>query len=624
MLQVYNVGQLLALAWGIAIAGALILRFIPRKGLQLLGVFVISLLLGALALPDSFAIFADRHAAQLSPRITVLVFVLFTCCSLPAAAWLGRWCARPILRWVAFGLALLASLPNNFVLDANYLGLHLYLCFNSVVLGYAALHGVRAPDPRWSWLERAARALRLERSQMLLAIPPAVLALIGLLGPGSAVTQQLASIEGAPLARSVAWVREIARGAAPIEAVRASLPPEQRQWYVPRDKLASIPPSPRPSLLPGEHPIVLFFTFDSVRADLFQSEAWMKKRRFFPKFDKDAFAFRMARSAGSATAPSLTAMFSGKHYSEVAWNTLKGGQLVWPNRDPTLRFPALLNKHGVHTVTITARSWFLSKWRVTAGFVEEHDLDAGKMPRNKYPSTHKILDTVKEVLTAGIDAPLFLYAHFMDTHTPYDSGTLRGGTPKARYISEVEKVDQELAGFQRWLEKEGFDSKVTLIISADHGEAFGEHGTLYHSKSLYDELIHVPLWMRIPGQEGRPIETPVSLIDMGPTLLDLFGAPTPGYAKGQSLVRLMRGEDPGLTRPIAAETRLRQTIVFPDGIKAIKDQLSGAREVYDLNNDPLELRNIIDDVDRKYQDRLDVFFRVHRHPMYTDHAPYRP
>jgi arylsulfatase A-like enzyme len=163
-----------------------------------------------------------------------------------------------------------------------------------------------------------------------------------------------------------------------------------------------------------------------------------------------------------------------------------------------------------------------------------------------------------------------------------------------------------------------------LIISADHGEAFGEHGTLYHSKSLYDELIHVPLWIRIAGQQGRRIQTPVSLIDMGPTLLDLFGAPTPGYFKGQSLVPLLRGEEPNLTRPIAAETRLRQTLVFPEGIKAIKDQLSGAREVYDLNTDPLELRNIVDHTDRKYQDMLDVFFAVHKNPMYERTAPYRP
>jgi arylsulfatase A-like enzyme len=322
--------------------------------------------------------------------------------------------------------------------------------------------------------------------------------------------------------------------------------------------------------------------------------------------------------------PSLSSIFSGKYYSELVWEAQSKGGEVWPGKDPTIRFPTLLGEHGVHTVTVASKSWLLSSRRVVAGFVEEYDLDQRRARRTDHVKSKELLGRVREVLSAPLKGPTFLYAHFMDPHTPYDSGKKKTGSSKEKYKSEIERIDRELSEFMRWLDKKGLSSRVVLMLSADHGEAFGEHGATFHAKNVYDELIRVPLWIRVPGVKAHNEKTPVSLIDLGPTVLDLFGVPTPGHFMGQSLTPLLRNGKAQLSRPIVAETRLKQTLVFPDGFKAIRDQQSGAREVYDLNRDPQESKNIIDRADPKYQNMLDAFFLVHMNPMYPKHAPYRP
>src|SRR5207249_1133706 len=96
---------------------------------------------------------------------------------------------------------------------------------------------------------------------------------------------------------------------------------------------------------------------------------------------------------------------------------------------------------------------------------------------------------------------------------------------------------------------------TVVILSSDHGEALDrkeDHGTRHHSKSLYDELIRVPLIVAGPGFRPRRVATPVSLIDVVPTVLDLLGRPRGPELRGESLLPYLRGESPP-HRPIFAE-----------------------------------------------------------------------
>jgi arylsulfatase A-like enzyme len=221
--------------------------------------------------------------------------------------------------------------------------------------------------------------------------------------------------------------------------------------------------------------------------------------------------------------------------------------------------------------------------------------------------------------------PLFLYVHFTDAHSPYT----RGGTdcePFDCYVREVALVDQALGQIRDVLQRPALAERSLLIVTADHGEGFDEHGYLYHATTLYDEMLRVPLLVSGAPFAPREVDVPVTLLDLGPTILELFGEPTPPAFMGQSLVRLLKGEPDTLTRPIAADSgRLMQALVFDDNKKIIRNNRTHTVELYDLNVDPGETRNIFDTAPDA-QERLaeiEALFEAnaYRKPGYT--APYR-
>ena len=206
------------------------------------------------------------------------------------------------------------------------------------------------------------------------------------------------------------------------------------------------------------------------------------------------------------------------------------------------------------------------------------------------------------------------YAHILEPYAPYNRAG-KHGTAYERYLREVALVDAEIARLKTFLEDNGLAERTLLILSADHGEAFGEHGMTCHARSLYDELLRVPLLFHHHALRPRRIDENVGLIDLGATIFDLMGVPTPGHFMGQSLVPFLRGQDVKLDRPIAADSGWRmQSILFEDGTKAIVDLQRQTQEVYDLGTDPGETHNLVDDPDShadEYLDRLHLFFEAH-------------
>ncbi len=173
----------------------------------------------------------------------------------------------------------------------------------------------------------------------------------------------------------------------------------------------------------------------------------------------------------------------------------------------------------------------------------------------------------------------------------------------------------------------GFGKRWALFVSADHGEAFGEHQSSGHAMTLYEELLHVPLLARSPLFPPREIDERVGLVDLAPTILDLFGVATPASFNGQSLVPALSGGASSFTRPLIAEGRLRRSLTQPDGFKVIDDPLRKVVEAYDLVADPGETRNLFD-ADSARADpalaTLRAFFSVHTRSDAGYVVPYRP
>jgi len=174
------------------------------------------------------------------------------------------------------------------------------------------------------------------------------------------------------------------------------------------------------------------------------------------------------------------------------------------------------------------------------------------------------------------------------------------------------------------LKRQGLDERTILIVQADHGEAFGEHGSRTHGTTLYDEVLRVPVLIRLPTAQGRRIDDAITTMDLGPTILELFAQPVPRYFMGQSLVPYLRGERPALTRPILAENRLQQTLISPGGLKVIYDTRTKTAELYDLNADPAELQDLSSDSELLAEPlaTLQAFFETHRYEAAGYQAPY--
>jgi len=132
----------------------------------------------------------------------------------------------------------------------------------------------------------------------------------------------------------------------------------------------------------------------------------------------------------------------------------------------------------------------------------------------------------------------------MNPHAPYTPERARfGGDAVARYDAEIADADAEVAVLLAELGALGRRDRAIVVVAADHGEAFGEHGTRFHNQDLSDGQTHVPLIVALPGAAPRVVDGPVSLVDLAPTLLDLVGLPAPAGMNGVSLAgAILTGE----------------------------------------------------------------------------------
>ncbi len=141
-----------------------------------------------------------------------------------------------------------------------------------------------------------------------------------------------------------------------------------------------------------------------------------------------------------------------------------------------------------------------------------------------------------------------------------------------------------------------------MVIFSDHGEAFGDHKfggerMFFHGQTIYDELLRVPLVMVVPGIAPRVVETPVMLVDLGPTLVDLVKGVRPPSFHGRSLLGALLGE-PLAEQPIYAELlpaldwQHHWRVLISGGWKIIQKLSENTVELYDLQKDPDELHDL--------------------------------
>lgn len=497
---------------------------------------------------------------------------------------------RVPLRLVPLGAGILLAVFCQTELLHDYRGVLFLANTVAALLISVGLWGLPLPRRVWS----GSRALVVRRGAVAAGV---VLALASLaVVPRPSVWRSLFAAPGSLLAPYLARFRP--------ESVATPANVAQNAWFSARDRAPSIPPS-SPPLLP-KNPIVIFITVDAVRGDLLATDKYAERLPNYTKIARESVSFTMARSPTPATLATITSLFTGKYYSQIYWTRPKP-HVPTAEHEPTKFLAELLQENGVHTaqVAVMGAPW---KRGGARGF------DKIIRVKKSFGPASQAMDLILRELKRDPKKPRFLYSHFADPHYPYLAGKPKDSRFD-RYVAEVASVDKQIGRLYRFLKKEKLLDRTVLVLSADHGEAFGEHGQNFHAFGNFDEVVHVPLIVHVPGVEPRRISTPVSLIDMRPTILDLLGIPTPGTDMGQSLVPFLRGEDPVLDRPIVVDAGRRiQSMVFHDGIKVTRDLNTRVVEVYDLNADPGEHHDLADDPrygQGHYVETLAAFFAVH-------------
>lgn len=202
----------------------------------------------------------------------------------------------------------------------------------------------------------------------------------------------------------------------------------------------------------------------------------------------------------------------------------------------------------------------------------------------------------------------FLWVHLFDPHAPYGDPSAQNSRPALqRYDDEIATADRELG---RLLSTLGDAAASTLVvIAADHGEAFGEHGEIGHSIFVYDTTLHVPLVIRGPGvPRGTAVKDDVSLIDAAPTITALLGLAQMDV-DGRSLVPAINGQ-PLDARPLYAESFAPLFDFGWAGLRTVRDGAwkyiaAPKPELYDLSTDWIESTNRVGD-DAQRASRLDT------------------
>ena len=322
-----------------------------------------------------------------------------------------------------------------------------------------------------------------------------------------------------------------------------------------------------------------------------------------------------------------TSQYPDRHHSEVSFNA------VLPKDRLTLA--ELLSAQGIHTAGFVANAVAGRVFGFNRGFADFDEVFA-----RLGSSAGVFRQVVPPWLDANKDRRFFAYVHFREPHFPYDPEPpfdtkfgpdgpipkpLRRDEPFFRDVnqgrrafSEAERehlvrlydgnlafADQELGALRRAMEERGLWEKTVVIVAADHGEELFERhpgeprGWIGHNVHVHEPSVHVPLIIRFPkgkGPAGKRVAALTDLLDLSPTIADLFGVMGKGGSdkefQGRSLLPVVEGA-PGKPAVLSRTIWDRPRYALRDErYKYIYYTQTGQEWLYDLSQDPGETTDL--------------------------------
>jgi arylsulfatase A-like enzyme len=322
---------------------------------------------------------------------------------------------------------------------------------------------------------------------------------------------------------------------------------------------------------------VILIVLDTLRADHLGFYGYERDTSpHLDAFARDSVAFRYAFTAAPWTPPSVVTMLTGLYASthgHIPPNSRKEAKRAMTRLSGDLvTLPRLLRERGYRTAAVSPNPWISPLF----GFDRDFEI---------FEYLHK--QAASEIRAAAVKVleklssarqPFFLYLHFFDPHDPYaPPEPYRTMFPPSlqratfaydrkmlpdirRYDGEIRYLDDELGRLFAFLKEKGLYDEALIVIVGDHGEQFREHGHIHHGNALYNEEVHVPLFVRDhpSGRGPEVVEQVVSTVDIFPTVLAQLGIPPP------------RNRGPGFS--LFARGALRRRVGVLSEVRRITDQ----------------------------------------------------
>lgn len=352
----------------------------------------------------------------------------------------------------------------------------------------------------------------------------------------------------------------------------------------------------------SQGPIILV-SIDTLRAD--HLPVYGYKGVSTPAIDAlvaDGVIFERAYSHSPQTLPSHTSIFSGRLPLEhgvrdnVGFTVKTGERLL----------PQILRGHRFVTAGF-ASAFVLRK---ASGINQGFDVYDSEMPPAAPDASMGMvqrdgaatLALAEKWLAGQKTRRLFLFVHFYEPHKPYRPPARYASRHASRYDGEIAYADELVGRLVRVLKDRDLYDAATIVLLSDHGEGLGDHGEQEHGVFLYEESIHVPLIIKLPGGRSarRRVSSLAQHIDIVPTLLDLLGLPPLSGIRGHSLRAVMAGRGEATSeRAVYSEAMYPRYHFGWNELYALTD--AGHRyiraprpELYDLQRDPNEKQNVHD------------------------------
>ncbi|MFM2415789.1 MAG: hypothetical protein RL385_512 [Pseudomonadota bacterium] len=327
---------------------------------------------------------------------------------------------------------------------------------------------------------------------------------------------------------------------------------------------------------------VLIVTVDALRADQLRAYGGRGLTPHMDALAAEGVVFKHAYTPAPHTSYALASMLTAKFVKPVA-------ELDARPRDH-ITLPDLLRRYGYRTAAFYPPAIFFVDG---ARFAPIHERAFGFEYRKEMfaSAAERVqqLDLYMRAATPG--HPLFLWVHLFEPHEPYDpppEWTARD-TARSRYEGEVVEADRAFGELVRVFRSH--KPQGTVILTADHGEEFGEHGGAFHGSTLYDEQVRVPFIWSSPGAVAHnESEVPVELVDIGSTVLATAHVPRDPRMRGDDLSAALAGDDSRGPRYAFAAVEDR-AMVMDGTLKVICAASETHCQLFDTALDPAERRN---------------------------------